>query len=82
MKTARMNAKIQRKKAELRRLKKRLLLSLAIPAVQAAEKAEDTIYLSSVDDLRALAQANGAERIVDSVQDLTALLTGGLSTES
>ncbi len=31
---------------------------------------------------RAFLQANGAERIVDSVQDLTALLTGGLSTES
>ena len=36
MKTARMNAKIQRKKAELRRLKKRLLLSLAITGVLAA----------------------------------------------
>ena len=33
MKTARMNAKIQRKKAELRRLKKRLLLSLALTVV-------------------------------------------------
>lgn len=33
-----------------------LFLSLAIPAVQAAEKAEDTIYLSSADDLRALAK--------------------------
>ena len=72
MKTARMNAKIQRKKAELRRLKKRLLLSLALTVVLVvclsvtAYAASVTVDLGSGDTPLQSARINSTSPSVES----------------